>query len=90
MTNVCILLFSNIERGNGGGGGFRNLFRLVFGNNLMFLRIFQHNLSKVEDRYRKFESKFLSLSSNNSISLSRNLRQTVETVTLDSLLSCVC
>ena len=44
VTEVFILLLSNTERGNaGGGGGCQNLFC----HNLMFLCIFQQHLPKV-------------------------------------------
>ena len=43
VTEVCILLFSNIERGN----GVAETYFVVLGHNLMFSRIFQQNLSKI-------------------------------------------
>ena len=43
MTEVCILLFSNIERGL----GLQEAVFVGFGHDLMFLGIFQHHLSKV-------------------------------------------
>jgi len=44
LTQVFILPFPNIERGN---VGCWHLFSRYYGNDFMFLRIFQHNLSMV-------------------------------------------
>ena len=44
LTQVCILVFSNIERGNGEAGTYAVDITVM---NLSFNAIFQHNLSMV-------------------------------------------